>query len=37
MRTKKARCPAIAMESQQKLKEILAENNHEFSNPTCSG
>jgi C_GCAxxG_C_C family probable redox protein len=36
MRNKMARCPGIIMESLQKLKEILAENNYEFSNPTRS-
>ena len=37
MRTKMARCPTIAMEDLQKLKETLAENNYEFGNPTRSG
>ena len=36
MRNKMARCPTIVMESLQKLKEILAENNYEFGNPTRS-
>ena len=36
MRNKMARCPGIVMESLEKLKEILAENNYEFSNPTSS-
>jgi C_GCAxxG_C_C family probable redox protein len=34
MRNKMARCPTIVMESLQKLKEILAENNYEFGKPT---
>jgi C_GCAxxG_C_C family probable redox protein len=34
MRNKMARCPAIVIESLHKLKEILAENNYEFGNPT---
>jgi hypothetical protein len=36
MRNKMARCPAIVLVSLQKLKEILAENNYEFSHPTRS-
>jgi hypothetical protein len=36
MRNKMARCPGIIMDSLEKLKEILAENNYEFSNPTRS-
>jgi C_GCAxxG_C_C family probable redox protein len=34
MRNKMARCPTIVIESLDKLKEILAENSYEFSNPT---
>ncbi len=34
MRNRMARCPGVVMESLTKLKEILAENNYEFSNPT---
>jgi hypothetical protein len=37
MRNKMVRCPAIVLESLQKLKEILAENNYEFGNPTRIG
>jgi C_GCAxxG_C_C family probable redox protein len=33
LRNRMTRCPAIVMESLGKLKEILAENNYEFSNP----
>jgi C_GCAxxG_C_C family probable redox protein len=36
MRNTMARCPTIVIESLEKLKEILAENNYEFSNPTRS-
>jgi len=36
MRNKMARCPGIVMESLEKLKAILAENNYEFSNPIRS-
>jgi hypothetical protein len=36
MRNKMARCPGIIMDSLEKLKAILAENNYEFSNPTHS-
>jgi hypothetical protein len=36
MRNKMTRCPGIIMDSLQKLKEILAESNYEFSNPTRS-
>jgi len=36
MRNKMARCPAIVMESLQKLKEILTENNYEFGEPPRS-
>jgi hypothetical protein len=31
-----ARCPGIVVDSLEKLKEILAENNYEFSNTTRS-
>ena len=37
MRNKMARCPTIVMESLQKLKEILAENNYDFGKPTRNG
>jgi C_GCAxxG_C_C family probable redox protein len=37
MRNKMARCPTIVMESLQKLKEILAENNYEFGKPIRTG
>lgn len=33
MRNRLALCPTIVMESLEKLKEILSENNYEFSNP----
>ncbi len=36
MRNKMARCPTIVIESLGKVKELLAENNYEFSNPTRS-
>ncbi len=36
MRNKMTRCPVIVAESLDKLKELLAENNYEFSNPTRS-
>lgn len=36
MRNKMTRCPVIVAESLGKLKELLAENNYEFSNPTRS-
>jgi len=36
MRNKMSRCPTIVIESLEKLKEILAENNYEFSQPTRS-
>jgi hypothetical protein len=36
MRNRQARCPTIVMGSMDKLKEILAENNYEFSKPTHS-
>ena len=36
MRNRMARCPTIVIESLEKLKEILAENNYEFSHPTRS-
>jgi hypothetical protein len=36
MRNKMARCPGIIMDSLEKLKAILAENNYEFSNPIRS-
>lgn len=34
MRNKMAHCPTIVMESLEKLKEILAENGYEFTDPT---
>ncbi len=34
MRNKMTRCPTIVIESLEKLKEILAESNYEFSHPT---
>ncbi len=34
MRNRMTRCPTIVMASLEKLKEILAENHYEFSNPT---
>jgi len=36
MRNRMTRCPTIVLESLEKLKEILAENNYEFNNPTRS-
>jgi len=36
MRKKMARCPTIVTESLRKVKEILAENNYEFGNPSRS-
>jgi C_GCAxxG_C_C family probable redox protein len=33
MRNRMARCPAIVIESFEKLKEILAENNYDLTNP----
>ena len=36
MRAKLSRCPTIVIESLEKLKELLAENNYEFNDPTRS-